>query len=439
MNARKPWVLYACIVTALWIFVPEIRRVVDWRAGGSVGTLLAVLPLASMIPCLVIKRKWMPDLVSLAFLSMLAALTYACLVGIVSGNGIEPVLYTFADFLLPMAFGLWVADRARSDTVGFGAFARISLVLVGVSSIYGIFVYVTMPVWDANWLNTSKLISFGVAAPFESRVWGTMNGPGVFATFVVFVLALNFAPIVKRNWLDAGAVAVTILALALSLNRSAWVALALTLIVYLLFSPMRAQMLRALAAICALALIVGGTVFSNMSEGNAALSSLVQRVQTLGDVGSDDSALDRSNQIAEAFDTGINAPIGLGLGVYGTATQLNAVTGDSTILDSGYLARFVELGWFGTLAMSLAFGIALTAGIGCVLLGKRVGLPEASLLSGLFAMQVAMMWFLLSGDLTRAASGTLFWIASFMVIAAAERSRSGAATSWGSGAPSGAH
>ncbi len=439
MSTRKRWVLYACGVIALWVFVPEIRRLADWRVGGGVGTLLAVVPLLSMIPCLFIKRTWTRDLISLVFVSMFAALTYACVVGIVAGNGLEPVLYTFADFLLPMAFGLWMADRARTDTEGFATFARISLGLVGISSIYGIFAYVTMPAWDANWLNTSNLVSFGIAAPFESRVWGTMNGPGVFATFVVFVLALNFALAVKRTWVDAFAVIVTVIALALSLNRSAWVALAIALIVYLTFSPLRAQMLRALAGLCALTLILGGTVFSSMSEGNAALNSLVQRVQTLGDVGSDDSALDRSNQIADAFDTGVHAPIGHGLGVYGTTSQVNSATGDSTILDSGYLARFVELGWFGTLAMSLAFGAALVAGVGCVIFGKRVGLPEASLLASLFAIQVAMMWFLLSGDLTRAASGTVFWIATFMVVGVAERSRSTAPIAWVSGTPSGAH
>jgi hypothetical protein len=439
VSTRKPWVIYACCVMALWIFMPEIRRLADWRIGGSVGTMLAVLPLASMMPCLVIKRKWMADLVSLVFLSMLAALTYACVVGILSGNGIEPVLYTFADFLLPMAFGLWISDRARTDTEGFAAVARISLGLIAISSVYGIFAYVTMPVWDANWLTTSNLVSFGIAAPFESRVWGTMNGPGVFATFVVFVLALNFAPVVKRTWLDASAVIITVIALALSLNRSAWVALAFAVIVYVVFSPLRVQMMRVLAVLSVVVVLVGGALLSNLGEGNAAVNSLVQRVQTLGDIGSDDSALDRSDQIAEAFDTGVHAPIGLGLGVYGTAAQLNSSSGDSTILDSGYLARFVELGWFGTLAMSVAFGIALVAGIGCVIFGKRVGLLEASLLCSLFAMQVAMMWFLVSGDLTRAGSGTLFWIASFMLVSAAERSRSAAPIAWGSGAPSGAH
>lgn len=418
--ARKPWLVYALCVIALWLVVPEIRRFTDWRLGGGLSNILVVLPFASMLPTLVVMRTWVRGFAVLVLMTMLASLSYAAAVGIAAGNGLASVLYTFADFLLPLVFGGWLAQRASVDPEGFARLARVSLWLMAVSSAYGIFTYVALTPWDALWLNNGP-ISTGVAAPFQFRVFGMSNGPGAFATLLVLVLVLNLNELAKRRWVDLLATAVCIAALALSLVRSAWIALAIAIVVYFLLSPARAKLLGAFALIVLILAIPVAVSLGGSPYADQVTTGFVSRLGTLSDVGDDDSALNRSDQIRDAYATARKAPLGLGLGVYGTVTKFSTVAGDVVYLDSGYLARFVELGLFGSAAMALAVAASIMCGFLAACRRTKDANEPVPLYCCLFALQIAMLWFNVSGDLLRSGPGILFWLAAFTAIGVVDR------------------
>jgi hypothetical protein len=197
-NAR--WVAYAVGVVALWIFIPELRRLIDWAVGGGISSVLPLVPLAAMVPAVFALRSWATGIAGVAVVAMIAALTYAGVVGLVSGNGAGPVLYTFADFLLPMLFGGWLAQRASFDPAGFARFTRIVLFMAAGSAAYGIIAYATLPPWEAQWLSAgTSTLSTGVAEAFHFRVYATMNSPGIFATFIALVLLLNLPNVLQRR------------------------------------------------------------------------------------------------------------------------------------------------------------------------------------------------------------------------------------------------
>ena len=421
---RRPWVGYACIVVALWVFIPELRRLVDWRIGAGVGSVLPLVPLAAMLPAALTLRSWANGVAGIVFVLMFAATSYAAVVGFASGNGLGPVIYTWADFLLPLAFGAWLAQRAATDAAGFARFTRIVLFLAAGSAAYGIIAYATLPPWEAQWLSSGAFtVSTGVAAPFGFRVYATMNNPGIFATFVALVLLLNVPNFVHRRALDLMAGSVCFAALALSLVRSAWIALAVGLIVYLVLSPARAKLTSAVLIIVGLLTVPAAAIVA-LPGGADAMSGVVTRFSSLTDIGNDDSANDRSSQIEGAYQMAINAPFGAGLGRFGAVTQLSTSDGEVDYIDSGYLARFVELGLFGTLAMGAAFALTLIAGVTAAVSARRARFGDVALHCSLFGIQAAMVWLMFSGDLLRASPGMLFWIATFILIGAVERARS---------------
>jgi hypothetical protein len=420
-TANTRWVGYGVAVVALWIFIPELRRLIDWGVGGGISSVLPLVPLAAMVPAALALRSWATGIAGIVAVAMVAALSYAGVVGFVSGNGAGPVIYTFGDFLLPMLFGGWLAQRASADPAGFARFTRIVLFMIAGSAAYGIVAYATLPPWEAQWLSAgTSTLSTGVAAPFGFRVYATMNSPGIFATFVALVLVLNLPNLLQRRAPDLIAAAVCSAALALSLVRSAWIALVVGLIVYLVLSPARAKLAGAFA-IVALTIAIPATVLVAVAGNSDAVTSFTSRVGSFGDIGNDDSANDRTNQIAGALQMALDAPFGAGLGVFGAVTQLSTVNGEVDYIDSGYLARFVELGVFGTLAMALAVGLALACGVACAISARRERYGDAVLMCSFFAIQAGMVWLMFSGDLMRASNGMLFWIASFALIGAVDR------------------
>jgi O-antigen ligase len=139
------------------------------------------------------------------------------------------------------------------------------------------------------------------------------------------------------------------------------------------------------------------------------VDSLVQRIATFGNLQSDDSYADRQLQTRTAFSTALREPIGYGLGTVGTATKLGG-RGNSTVLDNGYLARFVEMGFVGSIFYLVAIVAGLAMSLSAWSASRRD--PEAgSLLAACFAVQLATAALDISSDFHSALSGMLFWLA----------------------------
>jgi hypothetical protein len=206
-------------------------------------------------------------------------------------------------------------------------------------------------------------------------------------------------------------------ALLLTLVRSAWIGLIVGAVVYLIMSPRR---LRAIPFIVVysvlLAFLVAGLPALLGASGQSDL--VTTRLMTFGDVDHDGSAIARTIEIQDAFEKGLQNPLGMGLGNIGSSAALSAnpdgPSGNN--LDSGYMARFIELGWGGFAGYLIVIFGSLAVMIPAAL--KRYkGRPTlhseamATIVATAVALCVQLVWADAAGDAHLGTQGFVFWIA----------------------------
>jgi hypothetical protein len=135
---------------------------------------------------------------------------------------------------------------------------------------------------------------------------------------------------------------------------------------------------------------------------------------TLSDVGHDDSALTRQSEIGQALIQGLNNPLGAGLGAIGTAAKLGPNTQEAIgiVLDSGYLARLIELGWLGIVGyIFVVIGGPLIFAFR--LLWPNTLIDRSAKVVGVtgIAMCAALAWGDAANDAHLGLDGFFFWIA----------------------------
>lgn len=400
------WILPT--ILALWVLIPEVRRLVDWQVGFNSLPVINLTPLVALIPVglLVFRRRaaGIPTPLAIVAAAWLIGFGFALLIALLSG-GVLSALYQAAQFMLPICIAVVVIGR-NQPTQTFRTVATTLAWLGLIVGAYGIFQYVSPPPWDVLWAQNSRLSSIGNPAPFEMRIFSTLNSPGVCGDF--FALAfLAQLPYFRGRSLPWRLIAVAFImaGLLLTADRSAWVATALGAIVFVVISPRRT------AALAALVLVGVASVAAVASGASSlpALQTIQDRVTTLQDVQSDDSIVQRQQESAEAMHTALTEPIGQGLGSIGTATKL--ISGSTTTLDNGYLSRFLEMGVFGFIAYLFAvLGAALFTLIRAVQV-RRESPEAATVAAACLAMQAGLLLLDISSDHHAAFAGTMFWIA----------------------------
>jgi hypothetical protein len=137
-------------------------------------------------------------------------------------------------------------------------------------------------------------------------------------------------------------------ALTLTLVRSAWLALVVGVVVYVITSPRRMRTIPMIAGFALVASFLVVSLPALLGADSRASSQIVDRIQTLSDIGHDGSALERQGEIDDTWAAANDNPIGGGLGLIGAASKLSDNSTYGRVLDSGYLSRFLELGYLGT-------------------------------------------------------------------------------------------
>jgi hypothetical protein len=343
-------------------------------------------------------------------LTWLAAFTYALGVGILAGSG-TAAIYSYASFIVPVIVGLWITTQELAPAATLRRLATILLCLGGVVGVYGLVQFVVAPPWDTLWVISADMQSIGPALPFMMRVFSTLNSQGPCADFLAIALVLGLSGIGLRAIYMWPLMAAISAALALTLVRSAWLALVAGIIAYLLCSPRR---LRALPMIAIFALFTAFLVVSlpALLGDDGGGTQIVSRLQTFDDLGHDSSSLDRQSEIAQAFDTANRNPLGGGLGLVGSAAKLTSADQEGTALDSGFLARFLELGYIGfALYLVVIFGSLATlitrliASAGRTEVGDRVAIATSA------ALCVVVLALEAAGDSYNGIIGLLAWLA----------------------------
>ena len=303
----------------------------------------------------------------------LGAFTYAMVVAVAVGNSL-PGAYTFANFVLPIGIGLWIAADDLPIHNSYARTTRLLFVLTTVVSVYGIVQYVVAPDWDRLWLRhviAAGSLSFGLPAPFEIRVFSMLSSPQPFGTFMAIMLLFALPQLSLRRPLALAQLPLWLVAFALSLDRTGWLIFASGASIYVLLAPRRGMLLAAIGA-CA-GLLCGAIVMLPALTGNEDVITMLQnRMTSFADLESDRSG----NERRELYDTAVAriaaAPLGEGLGVVGTATKL-AASAATTDVDSGMLARVFEMGIPGALLIFTTLGLLVVSMFGQWLRAMRLG------------------------------------------------------------------
>jgi hypothetical protein len=255
----------------------------------------------------------------------------------------------------------------------------------------------------------------GEPVPFGLRIFSTLNAAGPAADFFAIIILFALPHCRLRNLWSWPLMTLAGGALLITLVRASWIALIVGAVVYLLGSPRRFRTLPFLVAYVSLLVFLMGSLPALLGAGQDS-DVITARIATLGDVSHDNSALARSMEISESIQQGLANPLGEGLGQIGASSALssNPSTASGNVLDSGYLARFLELGWLGF--AGYAFVVFGSFGVLVVRLlrggaGRKLSGETLVIVSTAAAMCVALLWLDAAGDSHLGLDGLLFWIA----------------------------
>ncbi len=344
---------YFDLVLWCWFLSPFLRRIMDYQAGWKDPSFILLTPyLVTMVAPLVGARKIAERSLQDSALFVLALFAIACGVALGFFQGYTSEMATpLTDWAVPVLFAWWLhstTDEDRADVLSSVERSFFGGVLV--MGIYGVVQYVMAPAWDSNWLiqlsRNADVNSMGTPEPFGMRVFSTLNSSAVLA----LVLACGLLILVqsRRKLAPVAAIFGTV-SLLLTLGRSAWLTLAVGLVLLLILMPRKA--LRAIA-------FPGFAVFLTFS-----LAALGPAHELIGDrfssfirLQEDESAGDRLIGTLQAGQLLLSQPEGFGLGV---PQDLIAKDGSFSLNDNGFANGFLALGllpgllYFGCLAALL--------------------------------------------------------------------------------------
>jgi hypothetical protein len=415
----REWVFFAIVVT-VWCLEPLARRLLDWRSGAfNPIQIMSLVPfLITMAFAYLCLRKGYLKGVSPALKIFgaiwVATFTFGLFIALFRGS-VSAGMYEFIQYVVPMLVGLWLAGQNLDAAEIMRRVALVVLPLGAVVAIYGLIQFMQPPPWDALWVTGSGFTdSVGSPEPFTMRVFSTLPSPGPAADFLAFTILLALPYLrIKTIWMWP-LVGLLSAALLLTLVREAWVGLIVGLATFLVVSPSRFRSLPFII-ICGVITLFLVSNLPTLLGGVAQGDVLSSRIATLGDVDHDTSALARQGEIQDALEQSVENPVGSGLGSFGAASKLsNPSDPIGNVMDSGYMARLLELGWLGF------------AGYLFVLVGSFVVLVWASLwnrrelgitrnaqvaAAGAAAIAAALLWADAAGDAHIGLDGFVFWIA----------------------------
>jgi hypothetical protein len=410
---------WVSLVIAAFVFTPELRRLIDWKVHFSSIDIVSPLPLLMLLPVVAIVFKQRKRLTGSPFIWIMGgwavSFGYGVLIGVIQKAPLTAI-YAFATFALPVSVGAWVLTLEESARSTLERFARLLLLLGGISGAYGIFQFIVAPPWDTAWMQAINAGSFGDPVPFGIRVFSVLNGPGVFATFLASVIIMTVTFLDIRKFWELFGVASIFVSLILTMVRTSWLEVIVGLAVLALVHPRR---LRAVSNIVLLAIISIGAVsaFLVLSPDETFRLTLNQRFSTFQDLGNDGSAIDRANSAHDALKAAIDNPQGAGLGASGTAAKLSPVSvtaymyNPDPAIDNGYISRFYETGIFGFATFLLTMLVLIVLTIAAFRRASSAGnRPDMEIVAVSLAFTLGTLGSFYGGDSIEGIAGVLFFI-----------------------------
>ena len=400
--ARSTWI----IDYAVFVFVLNrgIRRLVDYYINESFNPLspISLTPLivaGTMAVPLVLGFKGLPSLTKKVFLCFAGAISYAFAVGFLNqGNA---AIYALGEVVAPMAMAGYVVVRNPEVRVRDRWIRSFAWAAILVSA-YGWYQYLTIPPWDAFWLEQVGFVGYmGIPEPTKMSVFSTMGERGPVSGF----LGLSVVPmIVSSKWRTAlgwPAVILVFSTILLTTARSGLLVAIIATIVFLLVNRGAHSGQIALATV-----VIGLAAWFGM-ERLPGSERIIERFETLGKMEEDGSLQGRLAIMAGGTGALMQNPLGGGLGAAGLGTRVNTGSAQTT-------TRFGDAGYFQILLVYGVIGSVLLLS-GLFFVWKRVNLyyrisslrNEHVLL--IRALMIAMIAACFAGDALTGFS--IFWLA----------------------------
>jgi putative inorganic carbon (HCO3(-)) transporter len=394
----------------MFIIAPELRRVQDLLMGFSSIQILSILPYLMLIPFFYAaaangRLQRLPRWLSVVSWLWVSGFVYGLILATINGN-LASGLYTFMEFVFPLPVALWLATEQLPPGVAYARLSSYIFRLTTIICVYGIIQWVIVPPWDAVWINqlvSQGMLAVGTAQPFALRVFSTLNAPGVFANYVALVAILALPRLtLKRPWLVAEFV-IWMLPFFMSLVRTAWIMLALGAIVYCVMT----RRFKVMAYMVSIGMFLCISV-SAIAPNSPLVTVISSRFSTMSDIQGDQSYNARSDLYVEKIPEIGHNPIGVGLGVYGTAAK---ISNGGDMIDSGIIARFLEMGWGGAAmlygALFLCANFALDE---FIIFESHRQYHRRDIFAVIMAIQIAMVFLDFSGESHLGLLGIMFWL-----------------------------
>jgi hypothetical protein len=297
-------------LVVLFAFSPYLRRIVDYGCGFEVhgymltGPLLAaLLPTTGLPAAVMATRGYLVGRLS-PYLLAVVCLGYAAWLPVLNGDYVSAVT-GFGKSASVLLYGCWLLAKAEDPQQVIRQGARAFAVVMPIVGIYGIMQYFNPLPADSYWMTATAMSSIGSPEPEQVRVFSTMNSPASLANFLVFGLTL--VGFVGSRWNLLICFGPGTVALLLSQSRTAWLALAASIIYTLFYSTTK---LRSLILVIALAsAAIFAITFTPFGD------TISNRLETISDSPSQDgSAQARLDQLVFIFGHLDNYLLGSGTG-----------------------------------------------------------------------------------------------------------------------------
>jgi hypothetical protein len=392
----------------LWLFLltPFVRRVADAHAGFAQANVLMLAPyLASAWGVLELPRFLLMrgGTAQWPMTALFSAIAYGFVLALAQGR-LFPAVLDLLRWSLPPILACYIMARAASKpqvweeaSLHLRVLALIALPLI---SLYGLYQFAFAPLWDVLWMLNADMSSIGLPHPFQIRVFGTMNSPASLAYYLGALILITLALRSPLRWIS---VALGLAALAVTLVRSAWLALAVGMLLLLVRAPSRVRT-------SVMLLMAAAVTLSPLALSNPRVEKLVaERVQTLFNLGGDKSYSERSGSYASAMRELAERPWGEGIGIANVAANY---TNHQRVIDGGPIEIMLSFGVIQGSVYLGAVGVMLIMAILRPLSGRN-----GETISPFATIAVVQTLALSSVTTVAGEIGVLFWVSIGLILA----------------------
>lgn len=346
---RKARERYIQLVLWLYMFTPLLHRMVDQHLGAPETPLMTAPYLVSAVAAIPLMMN--ASLFTEAYIAPLfcvaLSIVYGAMITVVHAPPLLAIQGSVA-WLLPLCGCGYIYSQRRFADQMFKAFVSAMVTGTFLIGLYGLIQYFLLPDWDRVWMEVSELVAFGSPAPFEVRVFSTMNAPQITGAFLAVGLIFTY-------WSQSRLKYVSMIAgvgsLALTISRAAWVSFVCGFLLLFIKLPNRDRAKVVLAAGIVLIVLLGGLAIPAVND------TLAPRFQSLTDVKHDDSANARVAIYSGVLDSLGRSPFGFGIGVE------NDGSGNGSMSDAEHDSTAINLllsfGVVGTIAFCSGLAILL--------------------------------------------------------------------------------